>query len=227
VTLAKRAAHIFANKATAVMTNVPGPRQPLYFSGVKVANQIFWVPRSGRLGMGISIFSYCGNVTVGLATDEGLVPDPEKMLDGFKDDFYYLLELVKSGKVFTKPLVINDRFLDTKTSDQTSDQVSGQLSGQISGQVSVQPSDQALDTSEPLKCAALTRAGKPCKNVAAADSDYCGVHQNYEQKAPKTRPSSYAVKNTLPSAGEDDMPDIPDVVIEKKRQARGASAYKD
>jgi WS/DGAT/MGAT family acyltransferase len=153
--VAKKAAHMFANKSSAVLTNVPGPRKPLYFSGKKVSNMMFWVPRAGRVGLGISILSYDGKVTVGLATDAGLVPDPEKILEGFEEDFNYLLDLVKSGKVFADPLVINDRYEEARARLEA-------------------------EEAELPKCIALTKSGRQCRKNAVLGSDYCPIHQNYE-----------------------------------------------
>jgi diacylglycerol O-acyltransferase / wax synthase len=77
----------FGSKATAVLTNVPGPREALYLAGRKLDRVMFWVPQSGRLGLGISILSYAGGVMLGVATDEGLVADPEKIVDAFEKEF--------------------------------------------------------------------------------------------------------------------------------------------
>jgi hypothetical protein len=74
---------IFAAKVSAVMTNVPGPREPLYLAGSQIKDLMFWVPSPGGISMGISILSYAGNVMVGVATDAGLVPDPEAIVEGF------------------------------------------------------------------------------------------------------------------------------------------------
>ena len=38
---------------------------------------------SGNVAMSVSIFSYAGNVTVGVMTDAGLVPDPETIVTAF------------------------------------------------------------------------------------------------------------------------------------------------
>jgi WS/DGAT/MGAT family acyltransferase len=92
--------NIFAMKATAVMTNVPGPRQQLFFAGSAIRNLIFWVPTPGQLGLGVSILSYNGGVTLGVMTDEGLVPDPEKIIEGF----YAEIELMRSWIVDTPEL---------------------------------------------------------------------------------------------------------------------------
>ncbi len=82
---------IFQAKATAVFTNVPGPRQTLWLAGCPIRDIFFWVPQAGRLGLGVSIFSYDGNVGMGVATDAGLVPDPERIVDGFHAELDLLL----------------------------------------------------------------------------------------------------------------------------------------
>src|SRR5262249_58280840 len=73
----------FGSKASVVLTNVPGPREPLYLAGEPLKRAMFWVPQSGRLGLGVSILSYAGEVMVGVASDAGLVPDPQAIVDGF------------------------------------------------------------------------------------------------------------------------------------------------
>ena len=59
------------------MTNVPGPKKPVYLAGTPVRTVLFWAPTSGHIGMSVSIFSYRGDVTVGLMVDATLIPDPE------------------------------------------------------------------------------------------------------------------------------------------------------
>jgi len=71
---------ILSRKASAVMTNVPGPRQPLYLGGAHITEMMFWVPQSGRIGMGVSILSYDGRVQFGLVADRQLVADPEAVI---------------------------------------------------------------------------------------------------------------------------------------------------
>jgi WS/DGAT/MGAT family acyltransferase len=70
-------------KTTAVLTNVPGPREPRYLAGRRIRTVMFWVPQAGRVGLGISIFSYAGEVRLGVSVDEQLVPDPERILEAF------------------------------------------------------------------------------------------------------------------------------------------------
>jgi len=91
----ERVLQMFGSKATSVMTNVIGPKEPIYFAGSPMKQAMFWVPRSGGLGLGVSILSYNGRVWLGIATDAGLVPDPEKILDGFDAEFEEMVSLVR------------------------------------------------------------------------------------------------------------------------------------
>ena len=72
-----------STKASAVMTNVPGPREQLHFNGKAIRHLMFWVPRAGAVSLGISIISYADEVLLGVATDVKLVPDPEAIIEGF------------------------------------------------------------------------------------------------------------------------------------------------
>ncbi len=90
--------NFFGTKITAVMTNVPGPQQPIFLAGKRVEKILFWVPQSGRAGMGVSIFSYCGNVTIGIATDANLVPEPAEIITRIHSQFEMLKELLQNKK---------------------------------------------------------------------------------------------------------------------------------
>ena len=83
--------NLFAKKATAVMTNVPGPAQALQFCGRTIRQTMFWVPASGHIGVGVSILSYAGGVQFGLITDAKLCPDPQAIIERFQPEFEKLL----------------------------------------------------------------------------------------------------------------------------------------
>ena len=76
----RRVVDLFSGKGTAVMTNVPGPKDPVYLAGSPVRTVLFWAPTSGHIGMSVSIFSYRGEVTVGLMVDARLIPDPDQIV---------------------------------------------------------------------------------------------------------------------------------------------------
>jgi hypothetical protein len=81
---------------TAAVTNVPGPKEAIEFAGKEVSDIKFWVPRSEDIGVGISIFSYNGGVSVGVAADESLVPEPDRLADAFNREMEAILETVET-----------------------------------------------------------------------------------------------------------------------------------
>ena len=78
---------LFAKKTTAVMTNVPGPREKLKICGSTIEESLFWVPQSGTVGLGVSILSYGGGVQFGVVSDATLCPDPQNIIDQFEPEF--------------------------------------------------------------------------------------------------------------------------------------------
>jgi diacylglycerol O-acyltransferase len=65
----RRIIDLFTAKSTAVITNVPGPKEPVFLAGTPVRTVLVWAPTSGHIGMSVSIYSYRGEVTVGLMVD--------------------------------------------------------------------------------------------------------------------------------------------------------------
>ena len=197
--IARNMAHYFSNKASGILTNVPGPRQPLYFAGQEVKNVMFWVPRAGNVGLGVSILSYNGNVTVGIATDEGLMPDGEALLEGFEGELAHLVHLVESGEIEEQPFVLHDTYQEmrckgvTKEGGQCKRRVAPgsefcsihagnaetvEENSKIWGNHDGEASSVFLDPdTDPNRCRALTRNGKQCKKRAMPDSQYCSIHQ--------------------------------------------------
>ena len=101
--LAAHAVDIFATKASAVLTNVPGPQRKLYFDGSSLQRIMFWVPQSGNIGLGISIISYDGQVTLGIVIDEKLVENPQRILDRFLAEFRILAKQVSEPPAAINP----------------------------------------------------------------------------------------------------------------------------
>jgi diacylglycerol O-acyltransferase len=84
-------------KATAVVTNVPGPREPVRLAGSRLSRIVFWVPQTGSVALGVSILSYAGEVTVGVAADRLVVPEPALLADAFAQELAALTR-VPSGR---------------------------------------------------------------------------------------------------------------------------------
>lgn len=74
---------LFSSKASVLVTNVPGPREPLTFAGRRLRGIVGWAPASGSVGLSISIFSYAGEVVIGVSADAALVAHPEALVAGF------------------------------------------------------------------------------------------------------------------------------------------------
>ncbi len=172
---AQKGAQLFGNKVSGVLTNVPGPKIPLYFGGKKISNIMFWVPQSGIIGLGISILSYDGKVTMGITSDEGLMPDPETLLEGFQDEFDHLLKLVQSGQIYNKPLVLHDRFKETDLENKIKKTGKDTLAAQES-------SDEHNIDKDLTRCKAYTKSGQQCNTPTLEDSDYCQEHHQYQEK---------------------------------------------
>lgn len=96
--------NVLGARGTAVMTNVCGPRRPISLAGKRITSLMFWVPQSGHLGLGLSILSYAGGVSIGVATDAGLVPDPERLVAHFRDEFAELLAIVRRDEALVRDL---------------------------------------------------------------------------------------------------------------------------
>ncbi len=82
---------LFTNRTIGTLTNVPGPPMPVYLAGSKVEGMVGWAPVSGNQPMSFAIFTYNGDVIVGIACDKTLVPEHESLVDGFAAAFERLL----------------------------------------------------------------------------------------------------------------------------------------
>lgn len=70
---------------------------PVYLAGSLVDGMVGWAPISGNQPMSFTIYSYDGEVTVGIACDTTLVPDHEMIVDGFAGAFGRLVESTPSA----------------------------------------------------------------------------------------------------------------------------------
>lgn len=78
---------LIANRAVGVLTNVPGPKMPLYAAGQRVDGMLGWAPVTANQVMSFTIYSYDGRVFVGIAADAERVPDHQQIVDGFGEAF--------------------------------------------------------------------------------------------------------------------------------------------
>jgi WS/DGAT/MGAT family acyltransferase len=93
----ERAIDLFTAKGSVVVSNVPGPREPLYLAGARIAQQFFWVPQAGDIGVGVSLLTYDGRVHFGLIADRHLIADPGDVTRRFVEEFERLLLCTLAG----------------------------------------------------------------------------------------------------------------------------------
>lgn len=153
-------------KATALMTNVIGPREPIYLAGAPLESLMFWVPQSGGVGLGVSILSYAGQVRLGVLVDEGLIPDPEQIVAAFHAEFEALLDQTQKLEAT----------YSAKDLSAMLDDALATLDMLLDGGVA--PASTAVADS-PARCQALTLAGRRCKNRPFSGTDYCRIHQRF------------------------------------------------
>jgi WS/DGAT/MGAT family acyltransferase len=75
-----------------VVTNVPGPRGPLYLLGAKMIEAHPMVPLLGSLSVGIALFSYGRTLSWGFSADWDLVPDLHDLVLAVQRAFDQLLD---------------------------------------------------------------------------------------------------------------------------------------
>jgi diacylglycerol O-acyltransferase / wax synthase len=106
----ERVLESLAANASVVITNVRGASRPQFLAGRRIERQVFWVPQSGGIGMGVSILSYAGNVDIGVVTDTKRVPDPGQLVKHLTEEFEMLLLCAMlAPSVRSKPALPRER----------------------------------------------------------------------------------------------------------------------
>jgi diacylglycerol O-acyltransferase len=70
-----------------VVTNVPGPRVPLFLLESRMLEAHAMIPLMGNLATGIALFSYAGKLSWGVMSDWDLVPDLHELVRALRDSF--------------------------------------------------------------------------------------------------------------------------------------------
>ena len=89
--LVRKAFSLPQREIVTVTTNVPGPREPLYWMGCRLEEIIPYVPIASTVRTGISIFSYDGNITFGITADYAANPDVDVLARGIEHGVSELL----------------------------------------------------------------------------------------------------------------------------------------
>ncbi len=90
-------ADFLANKTTCILTNVPGPQEPIFLAGRRIRDMVFWVPQRADIGIGVSIISFNGTVRVGVLSDRAVLAEPNQLIE------YFQIELAELQAAFASP----------------------------------------------------------------------------------------------------------------------------
>jgi WS/DGAT/MGAT family acyltransferase len=76
-----------APSVNCVVTNVPGPREPLYFCGSRMVSMAGMGPVFDGMGLINAVYSYAGGVSLAFTAERDMMPDPQVYADGLRSSF--------------------------------------------------------------------------------------------------------------------------------------------
>ncbi len=85
-----------------IVTNVPGPREPLFLLDSRMVHAYPHVPLFNDQGLGIALFSYERELYWGVAADWDLVPDVERLESFVGEAFAELTEVAAAASAATR-----------------------------------------------------------------------------------------------------------------------------
>lgn len=81
------AANMHAPAFNCVVTNIPGPRVPLYFCGAKMLAMYGTAPVFDSMGLINPVYSYGDTIAVSFTADRDMLPDPDNYAQALRDSF--------------------------------------------------------------------------------------------------------------------------------------------
>jgi diacylglycerol O-acyltransferase len=87
-----RLADLYPSPSNLVVSNVPGPREPLYWNGSKLVELYSVGPLSEGIGLNLTLWSYCDHMYCALLACHEQIPDPHVITEGLHDELRALLD---------------------------------------------------------------------------------------------------------------------------------------
>jgi diacylglycerol O-acyltransferase len=87
-----RLADLYPSPANLVVSNVPGPREPLYWNGARLVELYSVGPLSEGIGLNLTVWSYCDRMYCALLACPEQIPDPHAITAGLRDELHALLD---------------------------------------------------------------------------------------------------------------------------------------
>jgi len=81
---------MMCDQCSLVVSNVPGPQFPMVMNQDSVQKAVFWPPQRSDVGMGVSLLSYNGGVTMGFTVDKMIMSNPQRLVDMFHNSLSLL-----------------------------------------------------------------------------------------------------------------------------------------
>jgi WS/DGAT/MGAT family acyltransferase len=81
------AANMHAPAFNCVVTNIPGPRVPLYFCGAKMLAMYGTAPVFDSMGLINPVYSYGDTIAISFTADRDMLPDPDNYAQALRDSF--------------------------------------------------------------------------------------------------------------------------------------------
>lgn len=82
-----------------VITNVPGPQEPVFMAGKRLSEIYPCIPLSGRRPLAIGVTSYAGQVFYGIVADREAIPDIDVLSACIRDALIELVESVGEQRI--------------------------------------------------------------------------------------------------------------------------------
>lgn len=82
--LMRRTLGFFSQRASLVLSNVPGPSQPVRLLGHPVRSIVVFAPASGSLGLSFTLFGYAGELRLSVEVDRALPLAPAQLVEHFQ-----------------------------------------------------------------------------------------------------------------------------------------------
>ncbi|XP_028398590.1 uncharacterized protein LOC114522161 [Dendronephthya gigantea] len=86
-----------ANKHSFVMSNVPGSQEQFSICGHKVTQIFFAPPQRNLVGIGVGIYSYAGEFSIGVQSDLNCMTDPKWIVKAFESRLAQLEKCIVSS----------------------------------------------------------------------------------------------------------------------------------
>ena len=71
------------NKASCLVSSLPGPDKVLHVTSKQVKNIVYWMPSSTKVAVSVSFFTYAGQVQMAVIADKAVMPQPHILTDNF------------------------------------------------------------------------------------------------------------------------------------------------